>query len=84
MTTQVKAEAFLFSAQVLGDAMLEKLKQQSPQDAEKLATTIADGALLTIGYTFGPEPVIELLLRTDNVTMRIASLPLQILTRKVS
>ena len=84
MTTREKAEAFLFSAQALVDVMLDQFKREFPQDAEKLAATVADGALLTVGYTFGPEPAIELLLRTDDCARRIASLPAEIVTRKPS
>ena len=84
MTTREKAEVFLMSAQALGAAMLEQIKREFPQDAEKLAAAVADGAMLTVGYTFGPEPVVELLLRTDDIARRIASLPAKIATRKPS
>ena len=84
MTTREKAEAFLFSAQALADAILEQFKRDKPLDAEKLAQAVADGALLTVGYTFGPEPAIELLLRVDEVALPIASHSLSILTSKVS
>lgn len=70
------SQKFLFAAQAMADSMLEQIKQRDPEAGERMAAAVADGAGLSVAYTFSAQPAIELLLRIGDNTLPLAAVPL--------
>jgi hypothetical protein len=82
MDNRALSENFLMAAQALMGVMLEQFKAAKPHDAERLANAVNEGASVSLAYTFGETPAIELLLRADRVALPVCSIPLDSITEK--